>query len=77
MKKLKKILLLATGGTIASKYTEDGLKPQLSAEDLLDYVPEVREFCQVDYIQLFSITFSALKRAASIFGQKFSLPILL
>lgn len=55
MRKLKRILLLATGGTIASKYTEDGLTPQLSAEDLLQYVPEVREFCQVDYIQLFSI----------------------
>ena len=48
MKKPKKILLLATGGTIACKYTEDGLQPQLSAEELLDYVPEVRGFCKVD-----------------------------
>lgn len=36
---MKKILLIATGGTIASKYTEDGLTPQLSAEELLDCVP--------------------------------------
>lgn len=55
MKKRKKILLLATGGTIACKHTDDGLTPQLSAEELLDYVPEVREFCKVDYIELFSI----------------------
>ena len=49
MKKQKKILLLATGGTIACKHTDDGLTPQLSAEELLDYVPEVREFCKENY----------------------------
>ena len=32
---MKKILLIATGGTIASKYTVQGLSPQISAEDLL------------------------------------------
>lgn len=55
MKKLKKILLLATGGTIASKYTENGLAPELSPQELLQYVPEAREFCDVDCIQLFSM----------------------
>ena len=34
---MKKILLIATGGTIASKYTSSGLSPQLSAEELLKY----------------------------------------
>lgn len=55
MKKLKKILLLATGGTIACKRTEDGLTPELSSEELLSYVPEVLSFCQVDTMQLFSM----------------------
>ena len=30
----KKILLLATGGTIASKKSENGLKPQITPADL-------------------------------------------
>ena len=41
---MKKILLIATGGTIASKYTEQGLSPQISANELLEYVPAAREF---------------------------------
>lgn len=52
---LKKILLIATGGTIASKYTENGLAPQLSSEELLSYVPEAQAFCQVDTVQPFSV----------------------
>ena len=45
---MKKILLIATGGTIASKYTADGLAPQISAEELLEYIPEAKEFCTID-----------------------------
>lgn len=55
MKSLKKILLIATGGTIASRYTENGLAPQLSSEELLSYVPEAQSFCQVDTVQPFSM----------------------
>ena len=43
----KKILLLATGGTIASKKSENGLKPQITPEELLEYIPQVKEFCEV------------------------------
>ncbi len=42
---MKKILLIATGGTIASKYTKEGLSPQISAEELLEYMPTAKEFC--------------------------------
>ena len=52
---MKKILLIATGGTIASKYTDRGLSPQISAEELLSYVPEAREFCEIDHIQPFNL----------------------
>ena len=52
---MKKILLIATGGTIASKYTDKGLSPQISAEELLSYVPEAREFCEIDHIQPFNL----------------------
>ena len=52
---MKKILLIATGGTIASKYTVQGLSPQISAEDLLSYVPAAREFCTIDTEAPFSL----------------------
>lgn len=51
----KKILLIATGGTIASKKTEDGLAPGITSEELLAFVPEIKEFCNVDTIQLLNI----------------------
>ena len=51
----KKILLIATGGTIASKHTESGLTPKHAPDELLKYVPETESFCQVDTLQLFSM----------------------
>ncbi len=39
----KKILLLATGGTIASKKSENGLKPQITPEELLEYIPQIKK----------------------------------
>ena len=52
---MKKILLIATGGTIASTASENGLSPSLSSGVLLDYVPEIKEFCIADAIQIFNI----------------------
>lgn len=52
---MKKILLLCTGGTIASVKTSDGLKPALTAEELVGYVPEVKRFCEVDVLQVCNI----------------------
>lgn len=52
---MKRILLIATGGTIASKHTPEGLEPQISSEELLQYVPEAGEFCQVTAVQPFSL----------------------
>ena len=51
----KRILLIATGGTIASKKTERGLSPQMTAEEILTFVPEIKEYCDVDVIQLFNL----------------------
>ena len=51
---MKKILMIATGGTIASKATEDGLTPQLTAEELLNFVPEIKDLCNVTAVQPFS-----------------------
>ncbi len=52
---MKKILLIATGGTIASQSGEQGLSPALSSEALLQNVPEVYEFCQPTAVQIFNI----------------------
>lgn len=38
--------MLATGGTIASAESDTGLVPQMNAEKLLEYVPEVRELAE-------------------------------
>ena len=52
---MKKILLIATGGTIASKPTDNGLAPQLGFQEIIDYVPEIKELADIDAIQLFNI----------------------
>lgn len=52
---MKRILMLTTGGTIASGATESGLTPQLEAEDILRYIPQVTMSCHVDAVSLFSV----------------------
>ena len=52
---MKKILLIGTGGTIASGRTEEGLKPILTAEDILSFVPDVKSFCEIDFLQVCNI----------------------
>ncbi len=52
---MKRILLIATGGTIASRPTVDGLAPQLCAQDILDCVPSLASLCRIDALQLMNI----------------------
>lgn len=52
---MKNILLISTGGTIASKPTDSGLTPQLSSSQLLEFVPEISGICNFSGIQLFSL----------------------
>ena len=52
---MKHILLIATGGTIASKDAGEGLTPQLSSEDLMALVPELSEICRADAVQLMNL----------------------
>ncbi len=52
---MKKILMLGTGGTIACKRGESGLKPLISSEELLSYVPDAKQFCQADSLQILNI----------------------
>ena len=52
---MKKILMLAMGGTIASEISEHGLRPGLGPEQILSYVPEISKLCEVDTKCLYSI----------------------
>lgn len=52
---MKKVLMLGTGGTIASEMTKYGLTPALNSEQLVENVPEISKICQVTCRQLFSI----------------------
>ena len=52
---MKKILMIATGGTIASRRTPQGLTPLMTSEEVLRFVPGVGQLCQVEAIQLFNL----------------------
>jgi L-asparaginase len=52
---MKKILLIGTGGTIACVQTEGGLAPAASSDELLAYIPQAADLCQVDFCQLFNL----------------------
>ena len=52
---MKKILVIGTGGTIASAPTENGLAPALSADALLEAIPFAASICEVECTQAFSL----------------------
>ena len=52
---MKKILMITTGGTIASQATENGLAPTFNADDLMMFMPEIREKTTIQTLTLFSI----------------------
>lgn len=60
---MKHILLLATGGTIASKPSAEGLTPGIDSEDLLRCVPEAAGVCRVTARQLFTLDSSNVHAA--------------
>ena len=49
---MKRILLIGTGGTIASETTDEGLSPTLGSDHLLRCIPRVSELCQADCLEL-------------------------
>ena len=52
---MKNILMIGTGGTIASEMTPSGLTPELNSTQLLSFVPRIGEMCHVDCVQLYSL----------------------
>ena len=58
---MKHILMIGTGGTIASEMSPDGLTPEISSEQLLAAVPRIGELCEVDCLQLYSLDSTSLR----------------
>ncbi len=52
---MKRILLIATGGTIASSESAEGLTPALDVEQLVSYLPEMQSLCQLAGVSIMSI----------------------
>lgn len=52
---MKRILLIGTGGTIASEMTEGGLAPELTTEQLLARIPGITGICGAECIQLLNL----------------------
>lgn len=51
----KRILLIGTGGTIASEMRNEGLTPELTSQQLLVFIPDIFDACQIDCLQLLSL----------------------
>ena len=60
---MKKILLIATGGTIASIEDGNGLAPALGGEELAKYVPEIEGLCDFDVVQPMNIDSTNMRPA--------------
>ncbi|MER2255672.1 MAG: asparaginase domain-containing protein, partial [Priestia megaterium] len=52
---MKKLLLLSTGGTVASLEGENGLVPGMEPDQLLSYIPDLNEHCQIDSKSLMNL----------------------
>ena len=58
---MKNILLITTGGTIASLESDVGLVPAMASDQLLSHVPEVRNICAVSTVQLYNLDSTNMK----------------
>ena len=52
---MKRVLVIATGGTIASAEEGSGLAPALTGEQLVAFVPEVAQICHVEVSQVMNV----------------------
>ncbi len=55
MKKRKKILIITTGGTIAMSSSISGAKPALDGKSLVDLVPEINNYADIDILEFCNI----------------------
>lgn len=60
---MKKILMIATGGTIACMPSENGLVPSISGKDIVELVPALKNICTIDTAEIMNIDSSNLSPA--------------
>ena len=52
---MKNILLITTGGTIASRPTETGLTPKLDSNEILSFLDDLSNVCNIKTFELFNL----------------------
>lgn len=52
---MKRIFLLASGGTIASSETEEGLSPSIDARQILGFIPDIAQICYLSGASIMSV----------------------
>lgn len=74
---MKNILIIATGGTIASTDSGDGLVPAIDVKKLISYIPDISGRCNIDGISIMNIdssnmTPSLMKKIADAIVDNYS-----
>ncbi len=59
---MKKILMITTGGTIASIPSNNGLIPKISGKDIISLMPELKNICTIDTLELLNIDSSNISK---------------
>ncbi|MFV2014760.1 MAG: asparaginase domain-containing protein, partial [Candidatus Heimdallarchaeota archaeon] len=52
---MKKIKILGVGWTISSIQSEDGLKPGMDVKTILQYIPQVSDFYEIEFEEIMSV----------------------
>lgn len=52
---MKRLLVVATGGTIASSESGEGLTPTFDADALLNHIPEIKDLCHIEGVTIMNI----------------------
>lgn len=59
----RRVLLVCTGGTIASRQTDEGLVPAMTAREILSYVPSLKGQYDIETTQVFNVDSSNITPA--------------
>ncbi len=57
----KKILIITTGGTLASSNSQEGLVPELNSNEIFSGIEGIMNYFQVDFLELFSLDSSNMQ----------------
>ena len=58
---MKRILMISTGGTIASEQSENGLAPAVGGASMIRLIPELEGMCNIEYRELLSLDSSNIQ----------------